>query len=54
VHHILVYGCWDVDKEHIVNNTKTEGVCNTAEMPEFEDSCRSVVFAWAIGGTVNV
>ena len=40
--------------EHIVSNNKTEGVCFTAEMPEFFKSCRTVFHAWAIDGAVSV
>ena len=39
--------------DHIVNNTKKGGTCFTEEMPEFFDSCRSLFYGWAIGGTVR-
>lgn len=51
VHHIVIYACWGVENEHIVGNNKTEGVCFTDAMPEFFGSCRSVFYAWAIGGS---
>lgn len=53
VHHIVIYACWGVENEHIVGNNKTEGVCFTDAMPEFFGSCRSVFYAWAIGGSVS-
>ncbi|KAF6023519.1 moxd1 [Bugula neritina] len=51
VHHILLFACWGVDKEHLRNNNKTKGVCNTPEMPEFASSCFNMEYAWAIGGS---
>ena len=54
MHHIVLYGCWGVEQEHLVNNNKTEGVCFTDEMPEFFDSCRAVIHAWAVGGSVSL
>ena len=52
VHHVVIYGCWGVDNKHLRNSNKTEGLCYTAEMPEFEKSCRSTIYAWAVGGGV--
>ena len=54
VHHIVLYGCSGVEKEHLRNNNKTEGECSTSEMPEFEMSCRNTIYAWAVGGGVGV
>jgi len=54
VHHILLFACWGVDKEHLRNNNKTKGVCNTPEMPEFASSCFNMEYAWAIGGSVSM
>ena len=53
VHHIVLYGCWGIEDAHLRDNNKTEGVCFTSEMPEFEDSCRSTLHAWAVGGGVS-
>ena len=54
VHHIVVYSCWNITQQHMVESNQTEGVCYTEEMPEFFESCRTVAFAWAIGGTVRI
>jgi len=54
VHHMVFYACWGVDKEHLRNNNKTEGICATPEMPEFESSCYNVEYTWAIGGSVSM
>ncbi|KAF6023515.1 moxd1 [Bugula neritina] len=51
VHHMVFFACWGVDKEHLKNNNKTEGVCNTSEMPEFASSCFNMEYAWAVGGS---
>ena len=48
VHHMLIYSCWGLTNEHIVNNERTEGRCTTAEMPEFYDNCRHSYHAWAV------
>ena len=53
VHHIIVYACWGVTDMHIRNTNKTSGVCSTAEMPEFESSCRNLFHAWAVGAGVS-
>ena len=50
---MLIYSCWGLTNEHIVNNERTEGRCTTAEMPEFYDNCRHSYHAWAIGGSVS-
>ncbi|XP_067938987.1 DBH-like monooxygenase protein 1 [Watersipora subatra] len=50
VHHILLFACYGVSDELIRNNSKTEGVCGTAEMPEFSDNCSTTIHGWAVGG----
>ena len=54
VHHFIIFACWGVDKEHLRNNNKTEGLCNTAEMPEFAENCESPLYCWAVGGGVRL
>ena len=54
VHHATIYACWNVTMEHVRNQNKTGGVCFTDEMPEFLNSCRKIIHAWAVGGSVSL
>ena len=54
VHHLLLYGCWNLNETHLRDSNRTHGRCYTSEMPENSDSCRMLSYAWAIGGTVSI
>ena len=53
VHHAVLYSCWGKDMEHLRGSDKQNGVCYSAEMPEYAESCKTVTFAWAVGGSVS-
>jgi len=53
VHHVIVYACYNISQKHLQNITLTGGICRTAEMPEYWNSCRHIIYAWAVGGTVS-